>query len=310
MELLVLLLPFFLAGIGAALLSKLSGVAMSMVLVPTILCLGATPIEVVSFMFLFVLYNNFTVETQDVRLDFKQLLFFKGWALIIPILIMLGVAFFSPALSIVLFVAYFIVELGGALYKRLPIQEQPEKSQVIIHSVLAAITTLLGVALVRYIPDTVYFGLVGVAILLITWFAWFSSKHRSMCQTWWTYIWSIGHILFGVFGVEASRYPKALRRYIPQTMDTMMPLVTVVASFVGIIYVYADEGQFSLPAFAAAIGAALTIRITGLYEFPKRGTFSYLAIAVAVLAVICLYLVSPTPTGFSGITTIFNQPVM
>ena len=83
-EYLTLLLPFLLLGFIAAGLSRISGVALSMIIVPTLLIWGATPLDVVAFMLLFVVYNNFTSETQDVRLDYKDLVLFPKWRLLIP----------------------------------------------------------------------------------------------------------------------------------------------------------------------------------------------------------------------------------
>ena len=59
-----------------------------------------------------------------------------------------------------------------------------------------------------------------------------------------------------------------------------------------------------------AIGAAIGIRLSLVCkEFPRNGSFSYLAIGFAVAAVICLYLVSPTPVGFDHINTLVSQPI-
>ena len=74
----------FLLGIVAAGLSRVSGVALSMIIVPTLLIWGANAIDVIAFMLLFVVYNNFTMETQDVRLDYKDLVLFPKWRLCIP----------------------------------------------------------------------------------------------------------------------------------------------------------------------------------------------------------------------------------
>ena len=67
---------------------------------------------------------------------------------------------------------------------------------------------------------------------------------------------------------------------------------------------------FSIPSLITAIGAAIGIRLFGLYEFPRHGSFSYLAIGFAVAAVVCLYLVSPTPVGFDYINTLVSQPIV
>ena len=120
MEYIFALLPYFTIGIVAAFISRFTGITISFLLVPTLLYWGATPVEVVSFMLTFTLYNTFTLETQDVRLDFKELTFFPGWKLAIPLVISFGLSLVSPHLSIGLFIFFFILELGAALYKRIP----------------------------------------------------------------------------------------------------------------------------------------------------------------------------------------------
>ena len=77
-EIISALIPFFLLGIVAAGLSRVSGVALSMIIVPTLLIWGANAIDVIAFMLLFVVYNNFTMETQDVRFDYYYSLLCTG----------------------------------------------------------------------------------------------------------------------------------------------------------------------------------------------------------------------------------------
>ena len=104
-EYLTLLLPFLLLGFVAAGLSRISGVALSMIIVPTLLIWGATPLDVVAFMLLFVVYNNFTSETQDVRLDYKDLVLFPKWRLLIPLVLTVIGIFINPAIGIAVFMA-------------------------------------------------------------------------------------------------------------------------------------------------------------------------------------------------------------
>ena len=112
-----------------------------------------------------------------------------------------------------------------------------------------------------------------------------------------------------MFGVEASYYPAALTRSIPNPMDRMLPMITVVGGYAGLMVVFGFYNIFSIPSLITAIGAAVGIRLFGLYEFPRNGSFSYLAIGFAVAAVVCLYLVSPTPVGFDHINTLVSQPI-
>ena len=99
LEIISALTPFLLLGLVAAGLSRLSGVALSMVVVPTLLIWGATAVDVIAFMLLFVVYNNFTMETQDIRLDYKDLVLFPKWRLCIPFILSLVSAFFVPSPS-------------------------------------------------------------------------------------------------------------------------------------------------------------------------------------------------------------------
>ena len=71
MEIVLVLLPYLGAGFIAAVISRFTGVALSFIVVPTLLYWGATPTELVSFMLTFAVYNGFTSETQDFRLNIK-----------------------------------------------------------------------------------------------------------------------------------------------------------------------------------------------------------------------------------------------
>ena len=64
-----------------------------MIIVPTLLIWGANAIDVIAFMLLFVVYNNFTMETQDVRLDYKDLVLFPKWRLCIPFILTIITAY-------------------------------------------------------------------------------------------------------------------------------------------------------------------------------------------------------------------------
>ena len=134
-EYLTLLLPFLLLGFIAAGLSRISGVALSMIIVPTLLIWGATPLDVVAFMLLFVVYNNFTSETQDVRLDYKDLVLFPKWRLLIPLVLTVVGIFINPAIGIAVFMACFVLELLATVYKRIPENKRPRLHRVIVTSV-------------------------------------------------------------------------------------------------------------------------------------------------------------------------------
>ncbi len=310
MEILTLLVPFFLLGFVAAGIARLSGVAMSMLIVPAVLIWGGTAQDVISFMFLFVLYNNFTIATQDVRLDYKDLVFFSRWKMAIPLLLTLVLTFFFPAAGVAFFIACFILELAAAVFNRIPEQQRPSWSDVAVQTVITVLLVVLGATVAPLIPSDVYFGLAGLSILCISVFAWYAANYRNAFRSTWAYIWSAFGFFLGAFGIEASTYPEGTQRTFQSKVDAMVPMITVIGAFGGMVYIFATQFTFSIPAFIAAIGAALGVRLFGIYEFPKRGSFSYLAIGFAVLAVICLYLVSPVPTGFSEMDAVLATPII
>ncbi|MDU1398589.1 MAG: hypothetical protein E6951_09760, partial [Veillonella parvula] len=236
LEIISALTPFLLLGLVAAGLSRLSGVALSMVVVPTLLIWGATAVDVIAFMLLFVVYNNFTMETQDIRLDYKDLVLFPKWRLCIPFIL----------------------------------------------SLVSAVATAVGAYAGPKIPSEFYFVCVGLAILIVTDFAWYAGKHRDAFRNVWDSIWAGFNIFLGMFGIEASYYPAALTRSIPNPMDRMLPMVTVVGGYAGLMVVFGFYNIFSIPSLITAIGAAIGIRLFGMYEFPRNGSFSYLAIGFAV----------------------------
>ena len=302
--------PFLLLGIVAAGLSRISGVAMSMIIVPTLLIWGATPLDVVAFMLLFVVYNNLTAETQDARLNYKELVLFPRWRLAIPLIVTALITIVVPPAGIAFFMACFIAELVATVYKRIPEKERPSASGVIGFSVMAIILTAIGAYVGPMISGDYYFGLVGLAILIITAFAWYAGNHRSAFRGVWDFIWTSFTVFLGLFGIESSHYTAGLTRDYGNRMDRMMPMITAIGAFSGLMVIFGVYTAFSLPSFITAIGAALGIRVFGLYQFDRRGSFSYLAIGFAVAAVICVYLVSPVPTGFDGINALMMQPVV
>ena len=309
MEVLSVLVPFFLLGVVATILSKFTGITLSMFLAPAILYFGATPEETVIFMLTFTLYTAFTMQTQDVRLDVKHFTFFKGWWAILPVVVTLGIAFWLPILGIGLFIFYFVMELLAAMYQRIDKAHRPSPKAVGWTSFLASVTCLVGLSLVRFIPAHFYFLGVGLAILILTAFAYYAGKHRSAFRASWGYLWGLTGFLLGLFGIEGSDWVRGLIRSYRSPIDAMIPVAVIMASFLGTMYSFALYGNFSVPAFAAAIGAAIGIRFVGLPSYDKSGPFSILTIGFAILAVFLLYLVSPVPTGFEHINQLFNQQI-
>lgn len=305
MEYVSALLPFLVAGFMAAVVARFTGIAISMLLVPGALYMGAKPIEVASFMLTFVMYHSFTVETQDVRLNMKELTFFPGWRMAIPLVLGVGTSLFLPFFAVAFIMLCFILELSAALYKRTKQQERPMVREVVIHALVSSAFCVAGTLVLGFMPATYYFIAVGLVILGLSAFAWYAGQHRDAFRTSWNTLWDAFHFLFGLFGVEISSYVRGLRRTYTSKLDLMRPLITVTAAFWGLLIIFGLYKDFSLPALVAAMGASIGTRMFGVYEFTRSGSFSYVAIGLAVLTVLILYLVAPVPVGFQWITDLF-----
>ena len=136
-----------------------------MIIVPTLLIWGATPLDVVAFMLLFVVYNNFTSETQDVRLDYKDLVLFPKWRLLIPLVLTVVGIFINPAIGIAVFMACFVLELLATVFKRIPERERPAVHRVIVLSIRQRYcNSYWRLCRALLLVVDYYFGLVGLAI--------------------------------------------------------------------------------------------------------------------------------------------------
>ena len=84
MDMLWAILPFFNAGLVAAVFARFTGVNMSMCTLMTLLYMGAKPVEAVVAMLLFNVFTYFTIYSQQHLMKLKEFYFFPGFKLAIP----------------------------------------------------------------------------------------------------------------------------------------------------------------------------------------------------------------------------------
>lgn len=95
--------------------------------------------------------------------------------------------------------------------------------------------TAVGAYVGPTISEDYYFGFAGLAILLITAFAWYAGRNRDAFKGIWEFIWVDFGIFLGLFGVESSNYPAGLTRGYKTPMDRMLPMITVVGGYAGLM---------------------------------------------------------------------------
>ena len=74
-------------------------------------------------------------------------------------------------------------------------------------------------------------------------------KDRNAFKGIWEFIWVDFGILLGLFGIESSNYPSGLTRDYKSSMDRMLPMITVVGGYAGLMVIFGVYGMFSLPSF-------------------------------------------------------------
>ena len=110
------LLPYFDAGIVAAVVARFTGMNLSMTVLFALLYIGATPVEAVMSMLVFNPFTYFTVYTQQHILGIKDLTFFPGAKMLIPVIVTLALATFNPFVGIIIFIALFLAESFANVY--------------------------------------------------------------------------------------------------------------------------------------------------------------------------------------------------
>lgn len=125
------LLPYFDAGIVAAVVARFTGMNLSMTVLFALLYIGATPVEAVMSMLVFNPFTYFTVYTQQHILGIKDLTFFPGAKMLIPVIVTLALATFNPFVGIIIFIALFLAESFAKVYKAMDVKKRPSARHIV-----------------------------------------------------------------------------------------------------------------------------------------------------------------------------------
>ena len=275
------LLPFFDVGVIAAVIARFTGINLSMMVLMALLYIGGTPLETVMTMLVFNAFTYFTVYTQRHILGIKDLTFFPGVKMLIPVIITLALATFNPFLGIMLFIAFFLAETFAKMYHTMDLKSRPSRNEIIKMSIISAVLMVLGVALIRWFPADYYYILAGVLILCFAFLMLLAGDRRRFTGIW-DGILYISAFVTGISGIIAD--------------DWFFSMI------VALIAGYAMYQYFSVGSLFVTVGAALTIRFFGVYNYGLHGKFSYLALGATVLAVLVFWLIQPVPTGLPEVS--------
>ncbi len=309
MDMLSAIVPFFSAGLVGALFARFTGMNMSMCLLLIFLYIGARPEELIVAMLLFNAFTYFTVYSQQHVMGMKSFVIFPGVRFIIPVAITVVLAAFSPFLGIVFFVIVFLLEIFAKLYQEMAKPVRPSLQQLGQMCAVASVLAVVGTLLVQFVPPSYYYILAGIAVLAFTALMWVSGDRRRWEQSWDRILYGTAFAA-GLTGIDATDWLTAMQRRRPSMLARCYPIIINVAMIVALLAAFAVYRQFSLGALFATVGAAIGIRFFGVTEYSRKGSFSYVAMGIAVLAALVFMIIQPQPVGFPALPVTEEGPVL
>ncbi len=301
MDFLAAMLPYLNIGFFGAIVARFTGVNLSILVLCSILYLGATPVQAVGMMLTFLAFMLLTRHTQNTRLTWKNLRIFHSWRILIPVLFVVLTISINPFYAIAAFIGFFLMEVMAYLYAELPADEKIGKRQWITWTAAGTAAGVIGLLLLSLIPTTWYYLIAGAVILAVCAFAYVAGKQRARFRTYWDAVIYGSWVLLGAFGLELSDWLTDLSRTKNTALMRYLPLVTVPVVFLVFVAGHILYGTLTLSGLVLAVAATIGVRFFGMYEVSGRGGFNLVAIAMAVLTVISLFLVQPTPVGVTDL---------
>ncbi|MGE1062341.1 hypothetical protein NXG27_06895 [Megasphaera paucivorans] len=305
MDLLFAILPFFNAGLVGSITARITGINMSMCVLMVILYMGATPVEAIVVMLTFNTYTYFTIYSQEHRISFKNFTFFPGIRIVIPILLTIAGIAIQPFMGITFFVAIFLLEIFAMIYKQMEPKIRPSIRELLIMCGIASILVVIGLTLVQFIPKEWYFAFDGIVIIGVAYFMWAVGDRNAMQSIWDKLLYGAAFIT-GITGIDASDWLGAMHRNNRSVLCRCYPIVINTAQVAALLVSFVLYRYFSLGSLFTTIGAAIGVRLFGVYVPSDKGKFSYLALGLTVLAVLIFMLTQPVPSGFPELP-LFSQ---
>lgn len=301
MEMLLAIAPFFMAGFLATAYARFTGINISMCVLFSYLYLGATPVECIVGMLMFNVFTYFTTYTQLHVMNIKNMVFFPGVRIAIPILLTIAFAAINAFFGIVFFIFCFLMEIFAKSYKEMDKKTKPAKQQLVQLSIIAGVIISIGVAVVQFIPENYYYIVAGIAVLAYTAWMWFGGDRHKWTDIWDKFLYG-SFFVTGLSGIDGTDWIQSMQRSkSPSVLSRCYPIVINGGMIIALVVSYFMYQYFSLGALFATIGSAIGVRLFGLSEHSTKGTFSYVTMGLAVLTALVFMILQPVPSGFPAI---------
>lgn len=288
-------------GFFSAIVSRFTGANLTVLTLCGLLYVGGRPVESMGIMMTFLVFLRLTIYTEEgYRLSFKEFHYFHGWKLVIPsVFVVLGLLFY-PFLALAVFLGVFITELLYSMYQKTPAALRMAPKEIAACSVISAVIMTTALAAVQFIPEDYYYGAAGTVILILCAFFWWIGQDRTRLASSWKAVQYLFFIPSGLFGFDFSDWLIDMKRLgISEKITKNTPFIVMPAFFIAFVASNLLFGIISFSGLILTFFAAIGIRLFGYYEMSGRGKTNPVALAVTILAAVCLFLTAPHPTGIS-----------
>lgn len=294
------LIIFLNVGFFSTIVARFTGANMTMLILCALLYAGAAPLEAAGIMMTYIVFMRLTMYTQHYPVSYKNFHFFRGRRLAIPVVFILVGLFFYPFAALAVFLLFFISELFYRIYTDMPRERRMPAKDLAVRAAAASLIMGAALAVVQFIPDTIYYGVAGTAILLICAFFWWVGQNRRRLADAWDGVILASFLPAGLFGFDLSDWLEDMRRTTAcSRLAWNLPFIFLPAFMVCFILANALFGIFSFSGLVLTFFSALAIRLFGYYQVSGRGKTNLIAVAVTVMGGVMLFLTAPEVTGIS-----------
>ena len=206
-------LAYFLnVGVFSAVISRFSGAPISILVCCAVLYVGATPLETIGIMLTYLVFMRLTIYTQKNRVNFKKMEVFPGWKIIPAIALILISLILYPFAGLAIFLLVFMAEVLAKMRMKIPEEHRMEKGELMPYIIGGAVLMTLSMVAVKFIPETLYYGLGGFVILALCAFFWWVGNDRDRLASVWDKVILAAFIPAGLYGFDMADWIDDLKR--------------------------------------------------------------------------------------------------
>ena len=247
MDFITTLAYFLNVGVFSAVISRFSGAPISILVCCAVLYVGATPLETIGIMLTYLVFMRLTIYTQKNRVNFKKMEVFPGWKIIPAIALILISLILYPFAGLAIFLLVFMAEVLAKMRIKIPEERRMEKGELMPYIIGGAVLMTLSMVAVKFIPETLYYGLGGFVILALCAFFWWVGNDRDRLASVWDKVILAAFIPAGLYGFDMADWIDDLKRNVnPTRLAYNLPFVFLPVFFIAFLMANILFGIFSL----------------------------------------------------------------